>query len=59
MWIEYGHGMPFEVAWNIHGIKLTPLQDDKEKIHALFLKFKLVKSNFWRTRQSRFSLKFY
>jgi hypothetical protein len=59
MCIEYGHRTPFEVACNIYGIKLTPFQDYKEKIHAIFLKFELVKNNFWRTWQSRFSLKFY
>jgi hypothetical protein len=57
--IEYGHGMPFEVACNIYGIKLTPLQDDKEKKHTIFLKFELVKFVFGRTQQSRLSLKFY
>jgi hypothetical protein len=36
MCIEYGHGTPFEVACNIYGIKLTPLQDDKEKNHVIF-----------------------
>jgi hypothetical protein len=59
MWIEYGHGTPFEVACNIYGIKLTLLQDGKAKTHAIFLKFELVKNNFWRTQQSRFNLKFY
>ncbi len=49
MCIEYGHRTPFEVACNIYGIKLTPFQDYKEKIHAIFLKFELVKNNFWRT----------
>jgi hypothetical protein len=59
MCIEYGHGKPFEVACNIYGIKLTPLQDDKEKNHAIFLKFELVNNNFWRTQQTRFGLIFY
>jgi hypothetical protein len=46
MCIEYGHRKPFEVACNIYGIKLTPLQDYKEKNHAILLKFELVKNIF-------------